>query len=133
MSDKSLHDLIYTELLVPGLVSKLSIEDLVVPIMCALEHLINLEGCLASLEALLDHIGRELQLTEAHKVACDEVQDLVVSHIALELENILDQVVAKWIFDQEVNAADYNISESQLLPHQALLEVVLHHTAAVVV
>ena len=56
MSDKSLYDLVHTKLLVPGLVAELPKEDLVVPIMRALENLVNLEGCLPRLQTLLDHV-----------------------------------------------------------------------------
>ena len=106
MCDKSLHYLVHTEQLVPRLNSKLSIKDLVVPVVRTLEHLVDLEGGLLCLEALFDHIGREFQLTQAYEVTSNEVENLVVSHLRLELEHILHKVVAEWILNQEVDTAD---------------------------
>ena len=120
MCDKSLHYLVHTQQLVSGLNSKLSVEDLVIPVVRTLEHLIDLEGGLFRLEALFDHIGGEFQLTQAHEVTSDKVENLVISHVRLELEHILYQIVAEGVLDQEVDAADNNVSERQLLPLQAL-------------
>ena len=133
MGDQSLHDLVHAELLDPGLVSKLSKEDLIVPVVRALEHLVNLEGCLSSLQALLNHVRAELQLAQAHKVAGNKVQDLVIPHVALQLQHVLHQVVAEWILDEEVNAADNHVGQGQLLSHETLLQTALHDTAAVLV
>ena len=133
MCDKSLHYLVHTEQLVPRLNSKLSIKDLVVPVVRTLEHLVDLEGGLLCLEALFDHIGREFQLTQAHEVTSNEVENLVISHVRLELEHILYQIVAEGVLDQEVDAADNHVSERQFLPLEALLQAALHHAAAVLV
>ena len=57
---KPLYDLIHTELATSGLLAELPCKDLVVPIVRALENLIQLLGSLCSLQALLDNIGREL-------------------------------------------------------------------------
>ena len=54
--DKPLHDLVHTELLVPRLRSKLAEKHLVVPVVRAFEHLVNLECRLVRLEALLDDV-----------------------------------------------------------------------------
>ena len=56
MSHKSLYDLIDSELLVSRVRAELAIQDLVVPVVRALEHLVDLHACLARLEALLDDV-----------------------------------------------------------------------------
>ena len=54
-------------------------------------------------------------MAEANKVSCNEVQDLVVAQIVLELEDVLHQVVTKCVLNQNVDAANNDMSESQFL------------------
>ena len=133
VGDEALDNLVHSYFLVSRLGAQLSEQNLIVPIVRALEHLVNLIGCLAGLQALLDHVGAELELAQSHEVAGNEVQDLVVAQLALELEDILDQVVAEGVLDQEVNPADDHVCQRQFLPLQALLQTALHHAAAVLV
>lgn len=113
--------------------AKLIDEVLIVPKVGALEDLVDLEGGLSRLKALLNDIGRVLELAESDKVARDEVEDLVVSNVILELEHVLDQVIAVRVLDQHVDASDDHIGQGQLLREQAFLKAALHHTAAVLV
>jgi len=58
---------------------------------------------------------------------------LVIAQVILELEDVLDQVVSIRILNKEVDTADDDICQSELLGHEALLKAALHHTAAVLV
>ena len=133
MRDESLHDLVHTELLVPRLRSKLAEKHLVVPIVRPFEYLVDLVGRLLCLKALFDHVGREFELAQTHEVPSNEVQYLVVAHLALQLEHILYQIVAKGVLDQEVDPTDNDIGKGQFLLHQAFFKATLHHTASVLV
>ena len=81
MSHKSLDDLAHTKLTVSGLETELPNEDLIIPEVGALEDLINLVSGLSGLKAFLDHIGGEFELTEAHKVSSDKVEDLLIANL----------------------------------------------------
>ena len=133
MSHKSLDDLVHTKLTVPGLETELLYEDLIIPEVGALEDLLNLVSGLSGLKALLDHVGGEFELTEAHKVSGDEVEDLLIAELIFEFENILYQVVAIWVLNQIVDAANDDIGKSKFLNVQALFEATLHDTASVFV
>ena len=69
--------------------------------MCALEYLIDLNRSLFCLKALLDHIRWELKLTVSYEIAGYEVQNFIVSGLVVQLQNILDQIVAKWVFYEQ--------------------------------
>ena len=127
------HDLVHTELAAPGLVTELPHEDLVVPIVGTLEDLVDLVGRTLSLKALFDHIGGEFQLAKSDKVSCDEVEDLLIADLILQFQNVLDQVVAIGVLNQEVDAADDHVSEGKLLGSKTLLEAALHDATAVLV
>ena len=133
MRDKPLHDLVHTELLVPRLRSKLAEKHLVVPVVRALEHLVNLVCRLVRLEALLDDVGGEFELAEAHEVTRNKVQYLVVAQITFQLEHILYQIVAKGVFDQEVDPTNNDICKGQFLLHQAFFKATLHDATSVLV
>ena len=90
MGHEHWYDLVHTKLAAPGLVAELPHEDLVVPIVRAFEDLINLIGSLFRLQTLFDDIWWEFELAETHKVASDEVEDLVITELVLQFENILD-------------------------------------------
>ena len=133
MRDKPLHDLVHTELLVPRLRSKLAEKHLVVPVVRALEHLVNLVCRLVRLEALLDDVRGEFELAEAHEVTRNKVQYLVVAQITFQLEHILYQIVAKGVFNQEVDPTNNDICKGQFLLHQAFLKATLHDATSVLV
>ena len=133
VSDKSLHDLVHTELSAPRLVAELPNEDLVVPEVGTLEDLVNLVGSLTGLETLLDDVRGEFELAQPHKVSRNKVENLVIPHVVLQLEHVLNEVVAIGVLDQVVDTADDNVGQGQLLHLEALLEAALHHTAAVFV
>lgn len=90
MSDECFYDVIDANLPASWVETKLADEDLVVPEVSTLEHLVNLLGCLLCLKALLYHVWRELQLAESNEVSSNKVEDLVISNLVFELENILD-------------------------------------------
>lgn len=69
--------------------------------MRALEYLIDLNRSLFCLKALLDHIRWELKLTVSYEIAGYEVQNFIVSGLVVQLQNILDQIVAKWVFYEQ--------------------------------
>ena len=74
--------------------------------MRALEYLIDLNCSLFCLKALLDHIRRELKLTVSYEIAGYEVQNFIVSGLVVQLQNILDQIVAKWVFYEQEKPLD---------------------------
>jgi len=134
MSHEALYDKVDAHGLNARLVrSKLTLQRLIVPDVRALEDHINLMGSLGSLKALLDDVRRELQLAEPDEVTCNEVQNLIISHIILELQHILDQVVAERILNEHVNTTDDDISEGELLGFEALLKASLHHATSVLI
>jgi hypothetical protein len=133
MSDKALDDEVHADGAGTRLIAELAHDDLVVPEVGALEDLVDLDTSLVGLQALLDNVRRELELAESHEVTSNEVEDLVIAQVALELEHILNQVVAIGIFNENVDAADNHVSEGQLLRLEALLEAALHNAAAVLV
>jgi len=59
-------------------------KNLVIPEMRTFEDLVDLECGLRTLQALLDHIGRVLELAKSDEVASDKVQNLIISDIALQ-------------------------------------------------
>lgn len=90
MGHKHWYDLVHTKLAASWLVAELPHEDLVVPIVRAFEDLVNLIGSLFCLQTLFYDIWREFQLAKAHKVTSNEVEDLVITKLVLQFENILD-------------------------------------------
>ena len=133
VGDKPLDDLVHTELTASRLMSELSVEALVVPVVSALEDLIDLVGCLIGFQALFDHIRAEFELTESDKISSNEVEDLVISQRVLKFEHVLNQVVAVGIFNQIVNATDDHVSQGEFLLAESLLKASLHDTAAMFV
>ena len=74
--------------------------------MRALEYLIDLNCSLFCLKALLDHIRRELKLTVSYEIAGYEVQNFIVSGLVVQLQNILNQIVAEWVFYEQEKPLD---------------------------
>lgn len=107
MGHKLLYDLVHTKLAAPGLGTELPRKHLIVPVVCALEDLVDLVGSLGRLKALFDDIRGEFKLAEAHEVPCDEIQDLLIAQVILEFQDVLHQVVSKGVFDQHMDAG-YN-------------------------
>lgn len=68
--------------------------------MSTRKDLIHLGTDFVGVEALLNNVRRKLQLAESDKVFGDQLEDKVVFCDIFELQNILDQVVAIWIFYQ---------------------------------
>ena len=91
--------------------AELPYEYLVIPVVGTLEDLVDLMHSLGCFEALLDHVGREFELAKSHEVACNKIQDLVIAHTILELEHVLNKIVAIWVLNQEVDPADDDICE----------------------
>ena len=56
MGDKSLYDLVHTELAAPRLRAELPYKDLIIPVMGTLENLVDLVDSLGRLEALFNHV-----------------------------------------------------------------------------
>ena len=89
VSNESLYDQFYAELLAAWLSTKLPHKRSVILNVCSLENLVNLHRCLIGLKTLLDNIWREFELTEADEVAGYKVQNLVISFLVIELEDVL--------------------------------------------
>ena len=74
--------------------------------MRALEYLIDLNRSLFCLKALLDHIWWELKLTVSYEIAGYEVQNFIVSGLVVQLQDILDQIIAERVFDEQEKPLD---------------------------
>ena len=85
------------------------------------------------LEALLDHIGRELFLPENEKRAQELLADLLVDLNALQLEYILHHVVPVRVLNESLRVLRYLKSKRQFLLGVRPVYAFLHHTAAVLV
>ena len=72
-------------------------------------------------------------MAQPNKVSRNKVEDLIVPHVVLQLEHVLNKVVAIGVLNQVVDTADDNVGQGQLLHLEALLEAALHHAAAVLV
>ena len=122
-----------------GLVAKLLDDLLVVLGEVAFEDLVDVSfggvpgGGILGLEADLDDVAGELELAESDEVSGDLLDDEPVLLLVLELEDVLDQVVAVGVLDQVLNVVDDVVRELELLGSGALFEAPLHHTAAVLV
>lgn len=101
--------------------------------MSTRKDLIHLGTDFVGVEALLNNVRRKLQLAESDKVFGDQLEDKVVFCDIFELQNILDQVVAIWIFYQWSQLLDDYIRECHFLDWPSLLKTALHHTAPVFV
>lgn len=58
---------------------------------------------------------------------------MVISELVLELEDVLDQVVAIGVLDEVVDATDDHVSECQLLSDETLLKAALHDTTSMLI
>ena len=101
--------------------------------MRALEYLIDLNCSLFCLKALLDHIRRELKLTVSYEIAGYEVQNFIVSGLVVQLQNILNQIVAEWVFYEQEKPLDDFVGKGKLLSSETLFQTALHNAASVLV
>jgi hypothetical protein len=85
------------------------------------------------LEALLDHVGRELFLAKNEKRAEELLPDLLVDLNALQLEYILHHVVPVRVLNESLCVLRYLKGKRQLLLGVRPVYAFLHHTAAVLV
>jgi hypothetical protein len=74
-----------------------------------------------ALEALLDDVRGELELAEADEVGGDHAKDLIVAARIVQLQHVLDQVVAERVLYQAVQVVDDHVGKGQLLRLTALL------------
>ena len=89
VSYESLYDKFYAEILAAGLGAKFPHERCIILDVCSFENLIDLHCSLLRFETLLDDVWRELKLAESDEIAGNEVQDLVVSLLVIEFEDVL--------------------------------------------
>ena len=101
--------------------------------MCALEYLIDLNRSLFCLKALLDHIRRELKLTVSYEISGYEVQNFIVSGLVVQLQDILDQIIAERVFYEQEKPLDDFVGQGQLLSSETLFQAALHNAASVLV
>lgn len=72
-------------------------------------------------------------MAQAGEVTRNHAEDFVVAACVLQLEYVLNQVVAECVLDEVLEVADDSICESELLHLQAFFKTALHHAAAVLV
>ena len=101
--------------------------------MCALEYLIDLNRSLFCLKALFDHIRRELKLTVSYEIAGYEVQNFIVSGLVVQLQDVLDQIVAERIFYEQEKPLYNFVGKSKLLSSETLFQAALHNAASVLI
>jgi len=94
------------------------------------EDFVDLAFVLLALQTLLNHIGRELELTQVDEVLADVLEDLLVQVRLFQLQHVLDKVIAVGIFNQVAHLRNYLSSQFDLLVHAAFLQASLHDTAA---
>mgnify|MGYP007004382666 CR=1 FL=1 len=87
----------------------------------------------STVETLLDHVGRELQLGQTNEVLGNLFKDQLVSALVAKLEDVLDQVVAIWIFDEVVHLLYDVVGKLEFLVSCALFEASLHYATAMFV
>ena len=101
--------------------------------MRALEYLIDLNRSLFCLKALFDHIRREFKLTVSYEIAGYEVQNFIVSGLVVQLQDILDQIIAERVFYEQEKPLDNFVGKSKLLSSETLFQAALHNAASVLV
>ena len=122
-----------------GLVTKLLDDLLVILGEVSFEDLVNVSfgglpgGGILGLEADLDDVAGELELAESDEVSGNLLDDEPILLLVLELEDILDQVVAVGVLDEVLDVVDDVVGELQLLGSGTLFEAPLHDTAAMLV
>ena len=72
-------------------------------------------------------------MAEPGEVSGKDIPDLGVVPLALELEDVLDKVVAEWALDEDVGIVDDLVCEGHLLRDEALLKAALHDAASMLV
>ena len=133
MSHKFTNNQIHTRLGLARAITELVDNCHVIPKVGAQEDLGNLHGGLRSLKSLLNHIGGELELAESDEVSSDKVQDLLIHHLVVQFNHILNKIVSILVFDHVVESADNDLGKGHLLRVETLLKTSLHHTASVLV
>ena len=93
----------------------------------------NLREAWLNLQALLNDIWRELQFAQSNEISSDKGEDLFVKFIVLNLQHVLDQVVAIRVFNQTCKSLNYYFSKSNFLGAETLLKASLHYAAALLV
>ena len=72
-------------------------------------------GGVLGLEADLDDIAGELELSESDEVSGDLLDDEPILLLILELEDVMDQIVAVGVLDEVLDVVDDVVGEFQLL------------------
>lgn len=102
----------------------------------SLENLFNV-SLLPDLETLIqaffNNIAREFKLTESDEVFGYQREDAFVFGSIVQLDHILNQVVAVRVFDQSGHELDDVLSQVKFLLLSTLLKASLHHAAAMLV
>ena len=86
--------------MIAGLRTELPYERSIVLNVSPFENLIDLHCGLLSLKALLNDIGRELELAKSDEVTSYEVENLIISFLVIKFENVLYKIVSVRIFDE---------------------------------
>lgn len=84
-------------------------------------------------QTFFNYVTRKFQLTQSDEVLGNLFKDLLILVSVLELDDILNKVVAIRIFDQLVYIYNNIVSQLKFLLLGAFLEASLHHAAAVLV
>jgi hypothetical protein len=135
--DEFLNDETNSTLQILPVVEAKLLHDLVVVLReSALEYLLNVGFCLqiqTCVKALLNDVAGKLELTKSDEVFGNLAKDHSVLALIVELEDVLDKVVAVGIFDEVGHMDDNVICKFQLLLERAFFETSLHHTATMLV
>jgi hypothetical protein len=95
------------------------------------QHLLG--GHLGTADALLDDVGAELLLRELHNLAPEAFTHGRGESSVIQVEDVLDNVVAEWILDKvEAVCSDF-ANEVNLLIARRMIDATLKNTAAVAV
>lgn len=84
-------------------------------------------------EAFLDHIGAELVTRETGNAAVKLTHNRLSEVILVEINNVLNNVVAEWILDQGDRVSGDHVNEPRFLDTVGMIDAALKNTATVTV
>ena len=104
--------------------------------LSGLQHLINqhvLGRLLSAAEALLNDIGAEFLLRELRNATLELGNQRLSENRLIQVEDVLDHVVAKWVLDQRISVVGDLTDEPSLLVSRSVVNAALEDAAAVTV
>ena len=85
------------------------------------------------LQALLNHIRRELFFAQNKKRTKELLAYFLVDLNALQFEDILDHIISIWIFNESLGVLSYLESQRDLLFRVCAIDAFLHYAATMLV